>query len=907
MEKAAQYGRDVLTGKIITGKLTKLAVQRHDKDLKTGPDRGLFFCEDSARRALTLFSFLKHSKGEWAGQTLELEPWQAWIIACVFGWKNQDTDKRRFRTVYEEIARKNGKALAVDTPIPTPTGWACMGELSVGDKVFDEKGKICHVTFATQVMLNHKCYEVTFSDGSKIIADAEHIWKTESKRTGRIRGKKFIETDYLHTTEYIYKTLKVNNQFGSLKDKVEWNHKIPISESLKLPEIDLPIDPYVLGAWLGDGETWGSRLTSHIDDYEIRDYIKSKGISVDEVKSSSKSPNTRNYQLGKTRGHTTSLRGKLRALGVFGNKHIPGIYLRAGTQQRTELLRGLMDTDGYCSKAGQCEFTTVKYQIAVQVKELLCSLGYKPGIDIDNATLNGKDCGLKYRIQFWSYSDNPCFNLSRKKYRLKPRPVNNTRAQYRQIVSVEPVESFPVRCIQVDSESHLFLAGHSMIATHNTTKLAGIGLYGLTKDNEGGPEVYAAATKREQSRILFDEAARMIKQSRPLRRRLDEQQHRINNPSNFGKFEPLSADGQTMDGLNPHFALVDELHAHKTAEVWDVLKSALGARSQPLIWAITTAGFNKNSICYEVRDYAIKVLSGIVDDDSFFSCIYTLDDGDQWQDESNWIKANPNLGVSVSLEYLREQARQAAVMPTAKINFFTKHLNIWVTGATAWCNVEHWQTCAVDYLPDEILEPVEVYLGLDLASVSDIASIGGVAIMPDGRWLTFGKHYLPEDAIDNNIRKSTVPFRQWHEQGWLTLTPGNVIDYNWIKADILSFMERFPVKEIAFDRWNSSQLVNDLMEVDAPMVAFGMGYASMNAPMKELERRYLAKEIQHPNDPVLNWAMSNVVADQDPAGNVKPAKNKSTEKIDPAVALMMAIGRAMVAPESQISVGCEFW
>jgi phage terminase large subunit-like protein len=203
--------------------------------------------------------------------------------------------------------------------------------------------------------------------------------------------------------------------------------------------------------------------------------------------------------------------------------------------------------------------------------------------------------------------------------------------------------------------------------------------------------------------------------------------------------------------------------------------------------------------------------------------------------------------------------------------------------------------------------PIEVYLGLDLASVSDIASIGGVAIMPSGLWRVFGKHYLPEEAVDNNIRKSTVPFRQWHEQGFLTLTPGNVIDYNWIKADIERFMETMPVKEIAFDRWNSSQLVNDLMELGAPMVAFGMGYASMNAPMKELERRYLAGEIEHPNDPVLNWAMSNVVADQDPAGNIKPAKNKSTEKIDPAVALMMAIGRAMVAPEPAVSVGCEFW
>ncbi len=550
LEKAAQYGRDVLTGKITAGKLTKLAIQRHDRDLKKAHHRGLFFCEDSARRALILFSFLKHSKGEWAGQTVELEPWQSWIIACVFGWKNQDTDKRRFKTVYEEIARKNGK----------------------------------------------------------------------------------------------------------------------------------------------------------------------------------------------------------------------------------------------------------------------------------------------------------------------------------------------------------------------TTKLAGIGLYGLTKDDEGGPEIYSAATKRDQAKILFSESSRMVRQSRPLKRRLDVQEHQILNPSNFGKFQPLSADGQTMDGLNPHFALVDELHAHKTSEIWDVLKSALGARSQPLLWAITTAGFNKNGICYEVRDYAVKVLTGIIEDDSFFSIIFTLDDGDDWQDESNWIKANPNLNVSVKLDYLREQARQAAVMPTAKVNFFTKHLNIWLTGSAVWCNVEMWQQCAADYSQDNLTEALEVYLGLDLSTVSDIASVGGIAKMLDGRWLTFGKHYLPEDAVDNNIRKTTVPFRQWHEQGWLTLTPGNVIDYNWIKADILHFIETLNVKEIAFDRWNSSQLVNDLMEIDAPMVAFGMGFASMNAPMKELERRYLAKEICHQNDPVLNWAMSNVVADQDPAGNIKPAKNKSAEKIDPAAALIMAIGRAMLADTTETTnVGCEFW
>lgn len=549
LDKAAQYQRDVLTGKIPTGKLTRLAVQRHATDLKQAATRGFFFDEDQAARALNLFSYLKHSKGEWSGTQIVLEPWQCWIISTVFGWVNEDTGKRRFRTVYEEIARKNGK----------------------------------------------------------------------------------------------------------------------------------------------------------------------------------------------------------------------------------------------------------------------------------------------------------------------------------------------------------------------TTKLAGIGIKGLTKDDEGGPEIYAAATKRDQARILFEEAGRMIKQSKALRTRLDVQQHKIIYSANFGKMEPLSADANSMDGLNPHMALVDELHAHKTPEVWDVLKSALGARSQPLIWAITTAGFNKNGVCYEVRDYAIKVLTGVIADDAFFACIYTLDDGDDWQDESTWIKANPNLGVSVDIGYLREQARQAAVMPTAKVNFLTKHLNIWVTGESFWCNVEAWQNCQADYTPHDLTNAIEVYVGLDLSQVSDITSATGVAIMGDGTWRVFGKHYLPEDAIDNKYRKTTVPFRQWHEQGWLTLTPGNVVDYNWIKADLDHWLETLPVKEIVFDRYNSSQLVNDMLEQGAPMVSFGQGYLSMSPAMKELERRYLAGLIQHANDPVLNWAMSNVVADQDPAGNIKPAKNKSSEKIDPAVALIMAVGRAMfvdaeIAPTPELII-----
>jgi len=437
-----------------------------------------------------------------------------------------------------------------------------------------------------------------------------------------------------------------------------------------------------------------------------------------------------------------------------------------------------------------------------------------------------------------------------------------------------------------------------------TTKLAGVALKALCKDGEGGPEVYSAATKRDQAKIMFNEARRMARQSAPLKRRLDVQTHKILYPKADGEFVPLSADGDGLDGLNPHAALVDELHAHKTSEVWDVLESALGSRSQPLLWAITTAGFNFAGICYEVRDYAIKVLNGGLEDDSFFAAIYTIDDDDDHFDEKNWIKANPNLGVSVGLEYLRSQARKAKAMPRALVNFLTKNMNVWVAGESLWCNVPKWKAAGKKYTLDGFIKwarkfGADVYGGLDLANTEDIASLGLIAVIPGGRWITWSKHYLPEDTVNENIRKSPVPYKVWEREGWLTLTPGSVCDYNYIKADILELHEKIEIQQINFDRWNSSQLVNDLLEENINMVGFGQGYVSMNAPMKEMERRYLTNQIVHPNDPVLNWSMSNVVAQQDPAGNIKPAKDKSKQKIDPSVALIMAAGAAMPASEPE--------
>lgn len=433
-----------------------------------------------------------------------------------------------------------------------------------------------------------------------------------------------------------------------------------------------------------------------------------------------------------------------------------------------------------------------------------------------------------------------------------------------------------------------------------TTKLGGVAVLGLVKDDEGGPEIYSCATKRDQAALMFKAVCNMVNQSPQLKRRLKVpvgEKGTMYSPQNMGLFAPLSADASTLDGLNPHFGLIDEIHAHKDSTVWDVIISAFGSRSQPLIWGITTAGFNQDAFCFEYREnYVKRVLENDITDESLFGIIYSIDDHDKWDDEKNWIKANPNLGISVDIDYLRNMAAEAAILPYQHTNFMTKHLNVWMSGALNWCNTTKWDACAQRYDISLLDNAVDVYGGLDLGSVSDITSLGLVAVMPDGSIKTWSFSYLPEARVNDTTNKNSSKYKQWEKKGWLTLTGGDVCDYDVIKKDVSKLLETMPLRSIGFDRWNSSQLVNDLQEM-APdlMVQFGQGFASMNAPMKELERLYLSKSVAHPNNPVLNFAMKNVVINQDPSGNIKPDKKRAKEKIDPAVALIMALGRMMLS------------
>lgn len=433
-----------------------------------------------------------------------------------------------------------------------------------------------------------------------------------------------------------------------------------------------------------------------------------------------------------------------------------------------------------------------------------------------------------------------------------------------------------------------------------TTLAAGIGLYLFFADGEAGAEVYAAATKKDQARIAHGEAVRMVKSSPGLHKRVRTYRDNLHVLETSSKFEPLGADADTMDGLNVHGAIIDELHAHKSRGVWDVLETATGSRSQPLILAITTAGFDRHSICREQHDYTERILDGIVRDDSFFGIVYTIDEEDDYNDETTWVKANPNLGVSVSMDDMRTLAARAVQIPTQLNAFLRLKLNVWTESETRWIKADTWATCEEDYTEDD-LRGRQCYAGLDLATTTDVAAF--VLVFPPERdgepYRIIGRYFVPRENMRDRVERDRVPYDVWVRDGWMVATEGNVIDYRAIMHEVDRMAQLYDIKEVAFDRWGAPNFVQQLQELggDDWVVSFGQGYASMSPASKEFEKLVLSGDMKHRGDPVLSWMVANTVIEQDPAGNIKPSKSKSSEKIDGVVATIMATDRALRARE----------
>ena len=425
---------------------------------------------------------------------------------------------------------------------------------------------------------------------------------------------------------------------------------------------------------------------------------------------------------------------------------------------------------------------------------------------------------------------------------------------------------------------------------------AGIALYLLVADGEGGAEVYSAATKRDQARIVYEQAQAMVSVSPSLSRAIESRRTSLSVPSTFSTFKALASDSNKLDGLNPSGLILDELHSWADRGLWDVLATATGSRSQPLTFAITTAGFDRQSICWEQEDYSRKVLDGVIDDPSWFAFVATLDEGDEWSNPSVWQKANPNLGITVSPDYLQTQTSQALESPGRIQAFRRLHANSWTESVTQFLDLEKWDAgnLPIDY---EELEGMPCYAGLDLASTTDITAFVLLFDLAD-KFVLMPFFFVPLGNAQEREKKDRIPYLQWIESGFIEGTEGTVCDFEAVRSRINTLSEMYNIKEIAVDRWNATQLVVQLDGDGHNVTFFGQGYRSMNVPTKALEASVLGEKIVHGGNPVLRWMASNLCIEQDPAGNYKPSKRKSTEKIDGMVALIMAMGRHQASDDN---------
>ena len=482
-------------------------------------------------------------------------------------------------------------------------------------------------------------------------------------------------------------------------------------------------------------------------------------------------------------------------------------------------------------------------------------------------------------------------------------------ARERRLIELEPWQSFILTTVfgWVHHKTGLrrFKEGYVEVPRKNakSTLSSGLALFMLSADGEHGAEVYSAATTKDQARIVFDDARAMAERTPDLRTYLGVaiMQHSITVAHRASKFLPLSAEGSTLDGLNVHFAVIDELHAHKTRAVYDVIDTARGAREQSLLWNITTAGTDRSGICYERRTHVTKVLDSVIQDPSIFGIVYTLDEGDDPHDPASWAKANPNWGKSVLMDDMVSASRKAEAMPSALNNFLTKRLNVWVSGESAWMDMRAWERCANPALRDlPEFHGAKAWIGLDLAQKKDFAALC-LVFEVDGVWHVCTRLYLNELAIQES---GNAHLTGWARQDYVQVTDGDLTDFDLVAEDLRSLCSAFDVQEIAFDPALSMYFAGKLIEEGLPLVEITQRAVFFTPALIQVENLVLERKLVHDGNPVMSWMVSNLVVKVSKFNELmSPTKERPENKIDGPIAMLMALGRA-IGPDGQET---SFW
>jgi len=905
---AETYLMGVLDGTIVAGqKMVKLAKKMLPR-IRDGYKQWHYDVDAAIRPVEFIETFLCIPSGK-LNVPFVLTDYERMIVELTFGFVD-DNGARMVRFCFVEIARKNGKACSTSTQLPTPNGWRTMGDIHPGDYVFGQDGKPSMVIAESEIF-DKETYRVTFEDGAVVDTSGDHIWTVQTKRSrrtmrrepgprGRIgSGKRYREGGWFETTtqEMFDDPLFVYHRADG--KGVEYKYRVPMCLPVEYPEKVLPVDPYTFGYWLGDGSSNSAQLTIGLEDLdESVSRIESLGhtCSVHHSHDNAYRIVVDSHGMGRP---NTFVKG-LREAGVLRNKHIPDVYLQGSVEQRWELLRGLMDTDGYVSKAGQCQFTQKSKMLVEQFVELCSSLGIKANMHSKEARCNGKPAGTVYVVEFWTDKAHSCFHLKRKHDRLKDKLADRMRCK--SIVSIERIPNEPTKCIAIDNPSHLYLVGRQYTATHNTSLGAAITIFMLLAAGEGAPQCYFAASSRSQASIAFGHVWKMVNMSPKLKKYLrkgtvvERGESGVICDKNMGYCIPLSKQTDHLDGLDVFFALLDELASWKDRAAYDLLRQGTSARESPLLMSISTNGFVRDGVFDKELEKCNKWLDDEIEDDSLLAILFEQDSRDEiWsQDPEIFRKSNPGLGTVKSLETLQGNILNGHNDPSFLPTLLIKDFNWPATSATSFLTYE--EACNFEKYEFDPKKFRYCVCGFDAADTIDLNAATALFMTPgDDHIYRYSRYWICSEQMEINSnnqrgRDGGIPYQEYINQGILTVVEGNKVPRKVFLdfIDELHEMGMFCVG-IGYDRWGFAEIEDRMKSAvgSGNVMPIAMGSKSLSTPMKQLKAEMRSGRIIDNGNGLDHACNMNCTVKTDVNGNIQPVKKDgATTRIDGFIALL---------------------
>ena len=831
------------------------------------------FRDKEAKKFFTFYECLKFPSNK-GMKSFKLTPMQVFVFSHIYGFYKEDGN-RLTRDALLFIPRKWSKALDINTPIPTPNGYVPMRDIQIGDYVYDENGQPTKVTDATEIMYGHKVYEMTFSDGDKIIADADHNWY--------VRHYGVMKT---LTTQQIldcnYRSMKKNGYY-------DYKMFVPQCNGIDNEDIELPFDPYTFGVWLGDGHTQSPSISLCGDDCdEILSYIAESGIRPKLIRK--ERGNSYKCSFTNEPNDPSEFRRFLTKYKLTEGKYIPEIFFKGSMKQKLALIQGIMDTDGTVGKKkGNVSITQKSDRLADDFCRLLTETGYKWKRNKVKGTIKDINfCGYYNSIRFHPSKQKPCFRLARKKQYLNDSDIND----WKSIVDIREVESVPVKCISVDNPKHLYVCGTKGTVTHNTTSVSACAIYDLLF-GENDAQAYVASNSFSQSQIGFEIVKNSLKALDPKLSHFRLNRDIIYNkmPDKTSLIRCLASSADRLDGLNASTVICDEFAQADSAALRNVLTSSMGIRKNPLVITITTASSKLDTPFTQMLSNYKKVLEGDFENDSIFASIFQADDDDDIGDPKTWRKVQPHLGITVNEDFYRAEYQKALMSAEDMLEFKCKLLNIftlptnqqWVNPKVIERNTQHFDFSLLKSRPNAMVS-------VDLSVKDDFSCVCYTLYDSiNKRFIFKNNYYIPKQTIETHPNREL--YQRLVDEGHLIICGDDVIDYKMIANDIIGNGKYLNILQIGYDAYRSKEFINIIKASGIKCaVPYSQTYSNFTSPIESFELAVHQDRLKFDDNPLNLYCINNVAIDVDKMENKKPIKKTNNDKIDGAICMLMCLG-----------------